>query len=95
MVQKVVAQKKIQKINMNLEKNTLAILKKGQKAKIKKLNAKGKLLHKLLDMGFVSNAQIEVIREAPLFDPMQLKLHNYNLTIRRSEASLIEIEQHS
>jgi len=94
-VQKVVAQKKIQKTNMNLEANTLAILKKGQKAKIKKLNAKGKLLHKLLDMGFVSNAQIEVIREAPLFDPMQLKLHNYNLTIRRSEASLIEIEEHS
>ena len=71
---------------------TLANLNKGQKAKISKLHAKGKLLHKLLDMGFVNNVEVEVIREAPLFDPMELKLHNYHLTVRKSEAKLIEIE---
>lgn len=71
---------------------TLDLLSNGEKAKIKKLNAKGKLLHKLLDMGFVNNVEIEVIREAPLYDPMQLKLHNYHLSVRKSEARLIEIE---
>jgi ferrous iron transport protein A len=55
------------------------------------LNAKGKLLYKLLDMGFVNNAQIEVVREAPLHDPMELKILNYNLTVRKSEAKLIEV----
>lgn len=77
---------------MNAQMKTLACLSKGQKAKITKLNAKGKLLHKLLDMGFVNNVEIEVIREAPLFDPMELKLHNYHLTVRKSEAELIEVE---
>lgn len=78
---------------MNAQIKTLALLKNGQRAKIRKLNAKGKLLHKLLDMGFVNNVEIEVIREAPLFDPMELKLHNYHLTVRKSEAELIEIEE--
>lgn len=77
---------------MTAKINTLAILNNGQKAKIKKLNARGKLLHKLLDMGFVNNAQIEVIREAPLFDPMELKILDYHLTVRKSEAELIEVE---
>jgi len=78
---------------MNAQIKTLDILQNGQKARIKKLRAKGKLLHKLLDMGFVNNVEIEIIREAPLFDPMELKLHNYNLSIRKSEAQLIEIEE--
>lgn len=67
-------------------------VKKGDKVKILKLNAKGKLLYKLLDMGFVKGTSIEVLREAPLYDPMELKIHNYNLTLRKSEAKLIEIE---
>jgi len=74
------------------KQKTLAILKKTQKGKIKRVNAKGKLLHKLLDMGFINGVEIEVIREAPLFDPMELKLHNYHLCVRRNEAKLIEIE---
>ncbi|BAK72739.1 FeoA family protein [Arcobacter sp. L] len=67
-------------------------VKKGNKVKVLRLNAKGKLLYKLLDMGFVKGAFIEIIREAPLYDPMELKIHNYNLTLRKSEAKLIEIE---
>lgn len=70
----------------------LATIQSGQKAKILKLNTSGKLLHKLLDMGFVAGADIEVVREAPLFDPMELKIHNYNISLRRSEAKLIEVE---
>lgn len=69
----------------------LDTIKSGQKAKIEKLNTNGKLLHKLLDMGFVSGTDIEVIREAPLFDPMELKIHNYHISLRKSEASLIEV----
>ncbi|QKF81297.1 ferrous iron transport protein A [Halarcobacter ebronensis] len=74
------------------ETKTLNLLKKGEKARVKKIHAKGKLLHKLLDMGFVNRVEIEVIREAPLYDPMQLKLHNYHLSVRKSEAMLVEIE---
>ncbi len=64
----------------------------GQKVKISKLHTSGKLMHKLLDMGFVSGSVVEVIREAPLFDPMELKIHNYHISLRKSEAGLIEVE---
>jgi len=70
----------------------LDTLSKGQKAKIKKIRTDGKLLRRLLDMGFVMNSEIEVIREAPLFDPMELKIQDYYISIRKSEASLIEVK---
>ena len=66
-------------------------IKSGQKAKILKINAHGKLFHKLLDMGFVGGAMIEVVREAPLFDPMELKIQDYHISLRKSEAALIEV----
>lgn len=78
----------ISKIGTIMKLNTI---KSGQKAKITKLNTSGKLLHKLLDMGFVNGTHIEVIREAPLFDPMELKIHNYLISLRKSEAGLIEV----
>ncbi|MEA2051085.1 MAG: FeoA family protein [Campylobacterota bacterium] len=67
-------------------------LGKGQKYKIAKLNTDGKLKQKLLDMGFVNGAEIQIVREAPLYDPMELKIHNYNITLRKSEARLIEVK---
>jgi len=66
-------------------------VKSGSIVKIEKVNASGKLMYKLLDMGFVIGTDIEVIREAPLFDPMELKIHNYFISLRKSEAALIEV----
>lgn len=64
----------------------------GKIYKIKNISAQGKLFYKLLDMGFITGASLEVIREAPLYDPMELKIHNYLITLRKSEAKLIEVE---
>jgi len=66
-------------------------VKSGSIVKIQKINATGKLMSKLLDMGFVNGVDVEVVREAPLFDPMELKVHNYFITLRKSEAALIEV----
>ncbi|BFU78278.1 ferrous iron transport protein A [Arcobacter sp. 15-2] len=66
-------------------------MNQGQKVKVVKIHTKGKLMHKLLDMGFVNGSDIEIVREAPLFDPMELKIHNYNISLRKSEANLIEV----
>ena len=82
---------------MNLkQKNKLTnprldTINKGEKCKTVKLHASGKLMHKLLDMGFVVGSEIEVIREAPLYDPIELKVQNYNISLRKSEANLIEV----
>ncbi|MGG7074224.1 FeoA family protein [Campylobacter sp. 9BO] len=64
----------------------------GQTCKILSVNADAKLLQKLLDMGFVPGARIEVVREAPFKDPMELKIHNYLISLRKSEAMLIKVE---
>jgi len=72
--------------------NRLDSINSGNEVRIIKVNTTGKLMQKLLDMGFISGAVIEVVREAPLYDPMELKIHNYNISLRKSEARLIEVE---
>ncbi|NLK66661.1 MAG: ferrous iron transport protein A [Campylobacteraceae bacterium] len=67
--------------------------KKGKKYKIVNINAEGKVFYKLLDMGFVNGVTTEVVRRAPLNDPIELKIHNYLITLRGSEARLIEVEE--
>jgi ferrous iron transport protein A len=67
-------------------------VKKDSKCKIESIEAKGKLLKKFLDMGFVKGVDIEVIREAPLYDPMELKVHNYYVSVRKKEAQGIRVK---
>lgn len=71
---------------------TLDEIRSGMKCKIKNLSADGNLLFKLLDMGFIKGANVEVVRFAPLKDPVELKIHNYLISLRKSEARLIEVE---
>lgn len=78
-------------MKLEQEHYRLDAMSHGQKVKIVKIHTTGKLMHKLLDMGFVNGSDIEIVREAPLFDPMELKIHNYNISLRKSEARLIEV----
>ncbi len=48
---------------------------------------------RLMEMGLIEGSTIEVVRLAPLGDPMQVFLHGYNLSLRKTEASLVEVEQ--
>ena len=70
----------------------LSDLKKNQRAVIKACSAEGPLKQKLISMGFIPGAQIRMIRNAPLRDPLEVEIHNYLITLRRSEARLIELE---
>jgi len=64
----------------------------GEKVCIRCHHACGAIRQRLLDLGFVPSARVDVIRRAPLGDPIQLKVNNYNVTLRKSEAAQIEIE---
>ncbi len=64
----------------------------GQQAKIRCHHAEGAIRQRLLDLGFVPGTRIDMIRNAPLGDPIQCKVSGYNVTLRRSEAELIELE---
>ncbi|SMC39253.1 ferrous iron transport protein A [Desulfocicer vacuolatum DSM 3385] len=64
----------------------------GCSAKIHCHHAKGAVRQRLLDLGFVPQAEVDVIRRAPLGDPIECRVANYKVALRKSEADLIEIE---
>ena len=71
---------------------TLDELKPGANCLIKKMTARGKLGQRLMDMGFFPGLRIRIIRNAPLVDPVELKLDGFNVSIRHEEAGHVEVE---
>ncbi|MBR4818607.1 MAG: 50S ribosome-binding GTPase, partial [Clostridiales bacterium] len=71
----------------------LAELKPGQHASILKVGGEGALRQHFLDMGVIPGATLKVEKLAPMGDPMELRIHGYELTLRLDDARLIEIEQ--
>ena len=67
-------------------------LKVGQGARITAVGGEGALRQHFLDMGVIPGTWVQVIRFAPMGDPMELRIHDYELTLRLSEAEKIEIE---
>ena len=71
---------------------TLNELKIGESAKITKVNGEGALRQHLLDMGVIPGAQITLEKFAPMGDPIELRIHEYELTLRLDDAARIEID---
>jgi ferrous iron transport protein A len=71
---------------------TLNQLTNGQTAVVKKIAGEGAVRRRLLDMGLVKGVMVERVRSAPLGDPVEYLLRGYHLSLRRSEAELVEIE---
>ncbi len=70
---------------------TLKELRPGQSARIEKVGGEGALRQHFLDMGVIPGAEVTVIKLAPLGDPMELRIHGYELTLRLDDASRIEV----
>ncbi|NLZ26351.1 MAG: ferrous iron transport protein A [Chloroflexi bacterium] len=64
----------------------------GQKAVVKKVHGEGNLRQRILDMGILRGTELEMIKKAPLGDPIEFKVKGYDLSLRQSEASLVEVE---
>jgi Fe2+ transport system protein FeoA len=66
----------------------------GEKGRVTEIAASGYLRQRVMDMGIVRGAKIEVVRNAPLGDPMEFLLKGYNLTLRKEDAAniLLEVE---
>ncbi len=67
-------------------------LKPKERGRVVKVAGKGSVHRRLLDMGLVTGAEVEVERVAPLGDPMQVKIKGYHLTLRKEEAANIWVE---
>lgn len=71
---------------------TLLDMRPGQKAVVKKVHGEGNLRQRILDMGILRGAELEMIKRAPLGDPIEVKVSGYDLSLRQSESSLVEVE---
>ncbi len=67
-------------------------VKSGKRAKIRRHHGCGAIRQRLLDLGFTPESQIDIVRRAPLGDPIQCRISNTCVTLRSSEARLIEVE---
>jgi ferrous iron transport protein A len=71
---------------------TLDQLKPGQKGVVAVLHGAGTLQQRLLEMGVMEGAEVEMIRRAPLGDPLEILVQGYHLSLRKAEARLVELE---
>ncbi len=70
----------------------LSDLKVGSTAKIKKINGEGAVKRRIMDMGITKGTEVFVRKVAPLGDPIELNIRGYELSIRKMDAVLIEVE---
>ncbi len=70
---------------------TLAELNNGDRAIITKVRGRGAFRKRIMEMGFVRGKEVEVIKSAPLRDPIEYKIMGYNVSLRRNEARLIDV----
>ncbi|KAF0196121.1 MAG: ferrous iron transport protein B [Bacteroidetes bacterium] len=70
---------------------TLSDLSPGEKGIITKVKGRGAFRKRILEMGFVAGKEVSVIQRAPLMDPVEYNVMGYNVSLRNSEAMLIEI----
>ena len=71
---------------------TLYDLGEGEEGIILKIKGRGQFRQRLSEMGFVVGKKVEVIKKAPLRDPVEYKIMGYHISLRNSEAQLIEID---
>ena len=71
---------------------TLKDVKIGQTVTVKKIHGEGPTKRRIMDMGITKGVEIYVRRFAPLGDPMELYLRGYELSLRKDDAQMIEIE---
>ena len=67
-------------------------VKVGQSAKVIKVHGEGPVRRRIMDMGITKGQTIYVVKVAPLGDPMEITVRNYELSVRKADAEMIEVE---
>lgn len=71
---------------------TLNQLLPGETGIVTKVTGTGSIKKRIIDMGFIGGESIKVLKYAPLGDPIEIKVMNFNLSLRKTEAALIEVK---
>ena len=72
--------------------NTLKQVKIGSTVRVVKLHGEGAVKRRIMDMGFTKGAEIFVRKVAPLGDPIEVTVRGYELSLRKADAEMIEVE---
>lgn len=72
--------------------NTLRQTKIGDTVKVVKLHGEGAVKRRIMDMGITKGVEITVRKAAPLGDPIEITVRGYELSVRKADAEMIEIE---
>lgn len=76
---------------MTSTRTTLNQLTPGQSARVEKVGGDGAIRRRLMDMGIIRGTEITVIKASPMGDPVEYQVRGYHLSLRKSEAALIEV----
>ena len=71
---------------------TLKQVKIGKSAKVVKVHGEGALKRRIMDMGITKGVEIFVRKVAPLGDPLEITVRGYELSLRKDDAEMIEVE---
>ena len=71
---------------------TLRDAKVGETVKVVKLHGEGAVKRRIMDMGITRGVEVYVRKLAPLGDPIEINVRNYELSIRKADADMIEVE---
>ncbi|MCI6356494.1 MAG: ferrous iron transport protein A [Gemmiger formicilis] len=71
---------------------TLKDVQVGETVTVAKLHGEGPVKRRIMDMGLTKGTKVYVRKVAPLGDPMELTVRNYELSVRKADAGMIEVE---
>lgn len=71
---------------------TLKDAKVGEAVRIVKLHGEGAIKRRIMDMGLTKSVEVKVCKVAPLGDPMEVTVRGYELSIRKADAEMIEVD---
>ena len=71
---------------------TLREAKIGETVKVVKLHGEGAVKRRIMDMGITKGVEVYIRKVAPLGDPVEVTVRNYELSIRKADAEMIEVE---
>ena len=71
---------------------TLKSVKIGETVKVVRLHGEGALKRRIMDMGLTRGTEVTVRKVAPLGDPIEMTVRGYELSLRKADAEMVEVE---
>lgn len=71
---------------------TLKEVRVGSRCKVIRVHGEGAIRRRIMDMGITKGVEIRIRKVAPLGDPLELNLRGYELSLRKADAEMVEVE---